>query len=535
MSGWCKKGARAELNGKAGVVTMDPDGDVEVKLKYSDGSLSPYVKAVRLKRGSDAAGGPAEGVPPTKDAPPPLVWEVEGDSGWLEVREPQAKKITTAYISQQDRVTLDEGRVVDLKEFTQTRTSTGRARRIRGRTKDGLPIVPHRPDPRLRDAAAVEPEPEADAAHVVLSGGFGGHDMRGDCFVTYGAQEVRIGYQLLPLPGYNPVSIHADADRVPVWQSRTKFTTVENQPWHNYTPEASQQLEAAFQAGKKAVTLTFGDAQFKIDTSAMRQERVGRSNVLRDVQRVDATPMQWFGVQCTCAPAARAATGFCKCMGKCVPFGKEDNDKIEAGGDRVTMAGSQLTKTKSSSGSGREILIDKNAMRQYDTDASSADDTFRPVLAIPISLARILISGGPNFSGVVCVSLPASPSLSPSLRLPLCLPRWLPCFRRRFHSLCTVCKHRCQPPALSFACSTTVLSARRAARTKTSLTLTSRSWASATPSPRTTSCSSSGSSNTRTTSSLCAFAAWCYRSQSIDGNILTAGSDRADSHRLCDD
>ena len=179
--------------------------------------------------------------------------------------------------------------------------------------------------------------------------------------------------------------------------------------------------------------------------------------------------------------------------------------------------------------------FDKNAMRQYDTDASSADDTFRPVLAIPISLARILISGGPNFSGVVCVSLPASPSLSPSLRLPLCLPRWLPCFRRRFHSLCTVCKHRCQPPALSFACSTTVLSARRAARTKTSLTLTSRSWASATPSPRTTSCSSSGSSNTRTTSSLCAFAAWCYRSQSIDGNILTAGSDRADSHRLCDD
>ena len=117
----------------------------------------------------------------------------------------------------------------------------------------------------------------------------------------------------------------------------------------------------------------------------------------------------------------------CKCMSTCVPFEKEDNDKIESGGDRVTMAGSQLTKTGSSSGTGRAILIDKHLMRQYDTAATSKVDSFRPVLAIPMSLAQLLQSGSGSqgrFSGEVTYCLATHSFLMVALlklRQPLCM------------------------------------------------------------------------------------------------------------------
>ena len=99
--------------------------------------------------------------------------------------------------------------------------------------------------------------------------------MRGDCFITYGVPEVHEGHELIPLPGFNPISIHAAAECVPVWQSRTVFKSVDHQPWHNYTPAASKRLEAAFQNGKKRIELTFADAKFMVDTKAMQQARVG--------------------------------------------------------------------------------------------------------------------------------------------------------------------------------------------------------------------------------------------------------------------
>ena len=35
---WCKAGAWGTLDGKIGKLTMDPDSDAEVKLKWADGS-----------------------------------------------------------------------------------------------------------------------------------------------------------------------------------------------------------------------------------------------------------------------------------------------------------------------------------------------------------------------------------------------------------------------------------------------------------------------------------------------------------------
>lgn len=45
---WCKRGAWASLDGRIGKLTMDPDSDSEVKLKWSDGDTSSFVKIDRL-------------------------------------------------------------------------------------------------------------------------------------------------------------------------------------------------------------------------------------------------------------------------------------------------------------------------------------------------------------------------------------------------------------------------------------------------------------------------------------------------------
>jgi hypothetical protein len=45
---WCTQGTRAKFQGKIGTLEMSPDSDAEVKLKYNDGSVSGYIKAVRV-------------------------------------------------------------------------------------------------------------------------------------------------------------------------------------------------------------------------------------------------------------------------------------------------------------------------------------------------------------------------------------------------------------------------------------------------------------------------------------------------------
>ena len=43
---WCTKGTPAKYQGRIGTLTMSPDSDAEVKLKWDDGSQSGCVKAV---------------------------------------------------------------------------------------------------------------------------------------------------------------------------------------------------------------------------------------------------------------------------------------------------------------------------------------------------------------------------------------------------------------------------------------------------------------------------------------------------------
>ena len=45
---WCTKGAFARQDSKVGEVTMNPDSDAEVKVKWSDGTESGYIKAAAL-------------------------------------------------------------------------------------------------------------------------------------------------------------------------------------------------------------------------------------------------------------------------------------------------------------------------------------------------------------------------------------------------------------------------------------------------------------------------------------------------------
>jgi hypothetical protein len=40
----------AKLEGRVGRIIMDPDGDSEVKLRWSDGNTSSYTKIIRLER-----------------------------------------------------------------------------------------------------------------------------------------------------------------------------------------------------------------------------------------------------------------------------------------------------------------------------------------------------------------------------------------------------------------------------------------------------------------------------------------------------
>ena len=47
---WCKTGAWASLDGRIGKLTMNPDSDSDVKLKWANGDVSGYVKISRLKK-----------------------------------------------------------------------------------------------------------------------------------------------------------------------------------------------------------------------------------------------------------------------------------------------------------------------------------------------------------------------------------------------------------------------------------------------------------------------------------------------------
>ncbi len=51
---WCKKDCAVKLLGRVGIVIMDPDSDVEVKVRWADdGKTSGYIKAARLDQASD--------------------------------------------------------------------------------------------------------------------------------------------------------------------------------------------------------------------------------------------------------------------------------------------------------------------------------------------------------------------------------------------------------------------------------------------------------------------------------------------------
>ena len=55
---WCKKGANAKTpEGKIGVVTMDPDVDKEVKLRFADGEESDNIKADSLTQATPSDAG----------------------------------------------------------------------------------------------------------------------------------------------------------------------------------------------------------------------------------------------------------------------------------------------------------------------------------------------------------------------------------------------------------------------------------------------------------------------------------------------
>lgn len=47
-SSWCTRGTHARFHGKMGTLVMSPDSNADVKLKYPDGRVSGYIKAVRV-------------------------------------------------------------------------------------------------------------------------------------------------------------------------------------------------------------------------------------------------------------------------------------------------------------------------------------------------------------------------------------------------------------------------------------------------------------------------------------------------------
>merc|ERR1712188_257798 len=52
---WCRKDCIVKLLGRVGIVTINPDSDVEVKVRWGDdGKTSGYIRAVRLDQASDA-------------------------------------------------------------------------------------------------------------------------------------------------------------------------------------------------------------------------------------------------------------------------------------------------------------------------------------------------------------------------------------------------------------------------------------------------------------------------------------------------
>ena len=98
---WCTKGAFAKQGSKVGEVTMDPDSDDEVKIRWSDGTQSGYIKAAALTKAAideqksaaswckEGIGGKHEGkigtltMSPDSDAEVKLKWADGSESGYL--------------------------------------------------------------------------------------------------------------------------------------------------------------------------------------------------------------------------------------------------------------------------------------------------------------------------------------------------------------------------------------------------------------------------------------------------------------------
>jgi hypothetical protein len=69
---WCVKGAFAKQGSKVGEVTMDPNSDQEVKVRWADGKESGYIKAVLLSKAS------------THDQKAAAAWCTAGTHAWYD-------------------------------------------------------------------------------------------------------------------------------------------------------------------------------------------------------------------------------------------------------------------------------------------------------------------------------------------------------------------------------------------------------------------------------------------------------------------
>ena len=56
-SSWCVQGAYAKHDGRIGKVTMDPDSDNDMKLRWPDEETSIYIKVSRLMQSEDPEEG----------------------------------------------------------------------------------------------------------------------------------------------------------------------------------------------------------------------------------------------------------------------------------------------------------------------------------------------------------------------------------------------------------------------------------------------------------------------------------------------
>ena len=159
--------------------------------------------------------------------------------------------------------------------------------RIRGKQGRNI-VVAHRTDPHGTAGG--------DDLRASKLKRAGGGSSKG--WVTYGVEQLREPFEIITMPGYNPVSATTGAT-VTVWQSRTRFKPTD--PWHTYSGEHSRLIEQAYQAGGKSVELTFKGKRFIVDTnpSVMRQSRADQPTTYREIRRSDEADMQWYSARLT--------------------------------------------------------------------------------------------------------------------------------------------------------------------------------------------------------------------------------------------